>query len=204
LGRGRSTRAAAGAFLTANDLRSTFAAESLSSGLCNPYLADINHPVAALNLLMRQARETFFDESGDRISAEVTACKELLRQAMTASSHEHGESALLPGTEGRHHRRVPGRLLRHRHQLRSLPPEIPEPVRWQGVAATARILTSLAYGDASLANRHHIQPQELEGWHRRSGQEHDENGARGHRRAIAHDFGQMPSKSKLLVQRLPR
>jgi hypothetical protein len=65
-----------------------------------------------------------------------------LRQAITASDPEHDESALLHGTEGRQHRRVPGRLLWYRHQLHSLPPGILEPVRRQGVAASARILTS--------------------------------------------------------------
>jgi hypothetical protein len=70
---------------------------------------------------MRQTRKSFFDESGDRAGAEISARKELLRQAITASGGEHSESALLSRTEGqRHHRRVPGRLLRYRHQLPSL------------------------------------------------------------------------------------
>ncbi len=128
-----------GAFLTENHPRSGFAVESLSSGLRNPYLADL---VAALNLLMRQARESFFDESGDRVGTEITACNELLCQAITASGPEHDESALLHGTEGRQHPRVPGRLLWCRHQLRSLPLGILEPVRRQGVAASAPILIS--------------------------------------------------------------
>ena len=89
-----------GVLLTANDLRSIFAVESLSPGFRNPYLADLNHLVDALNPLECQARESLFDESSDRVDAEVTACKELLRQTITASSHEHGKSALLPGTEG--------------------------------------------------------------------------------------------------------
>jgi hypothetical protein len=100
---------------------STFAVESLSPGLRNPYPGDLNRLVAAMGLLMRQTRKSFFDESGDCAGAEITACEELLRQTIAASGSKHGESALLPGIEGqRHRRRVPGRLLLYGHQLYSL------------------------------------------------------------------------------------
>jgi hypothetical protein len=65
------------------------------------------------------------------------------------------------------------------------------------------VFTNLLCGDASLANRHHSQPQEPEDWHRRSDLEHRGNGAPDRCRAIAHDHGQMRAKSILLMQRLP-
>jgi hypothetical protein len=97
-----------GAFLTTNDLRSTFTAESLSPRIRNPYLADLNRLGAAPNLLRRHARKSFFDESGDHAGVEVTAREELLRQAITASGGKHSEGTLLPGTEGQPHHRLVG------------------------------------------------------------------------------------------------
>ena len=56
---------------------------------------------------------------------------------------------------------------------------------------------------ALLTSRHRSRPQEPEGRRRRSGLVHHGNGACGRRCRLAHDRGQMPAKSKLLMQRLP-
>jgi hypothetical protein len=61
------------------------------------------------------------------------------------------------------------------------------------------VFTNLLCDGASLANRCQSQLQELEGWRRRLGLEHYENGARGHCRTLGDYHAQMLAKSELLM-----
>jgi hypothetical protein len=67
--------------------------------LHDPDLANIDHFDAGPDLLICQGRKPLVDERSDQANAEAMDYKKRSRRAISARGREHGESAVLVGTQ---------------------------------------------------------------------------------------------------------